>query len=90
MVVKCARLMPTLEFGEYMLIMHERPSMEYNVLKGPEIIGRIHVNMDIVNANTGTEILNIVYGVKVTILDGPEDMPIELFERVIMATIIMS
>lgn len=86
-MVKTTKLVPTLEFGDYKLLMHNRPSDVYDVMKGYVIIGRIRVVFQYVKANTGTEISYIPYEININIIKSTEKLPIQLFEKIIMATI---
>lgn len=87
-MVKTPMLVPTLKAEGYELLMHNRPSNDYDVMKGSEIIGRIRVHLKCVEANTGTEISYIPYDLD--IVDGSADMPIDLFKKMIMATVTIS
>ena len=89
-MVKTPKLAPTLKAGGYELLMHNRPSEEYDVMKGFKIIGRIRVHFQCVEANTGTEISYVPYGIDVEIIQSSEDLPIELFEKMIMVTTTIS
>ena len=89
-MVKNPHLVPTLEAEGYQLLMHNRPSQDYDVMQGSNKIGRIRTHLKCVQANTGTEISFIPYDMDITILDGPPDMPVSLFKKIIMVTITMS
>lgn len=88
--VKTPKLVPSLEAGGYELLMHNRPSEEYDIMKGYKIIGRIRVHLQCVVANTGTEMYYVPYGIDVEIIQSSEDLPIELFEKMIMVTTTIS
>ncbi len=89
-MVKTPKLIPTLKSGGYELLMHNRPSDDYDVMKGYKIIGRIRVHLQLVKANTGTEISYVPYDVDIDIIDGSDDMPLDLFKKMIMATVTIS
>lgn len=89
-MVKTPMLVPTLEAEDYCLIMHNRPSDDYDVIKGNETIGRIRVRLKCVKANTGTEISYVPYDIDINVVDGSTDMPIDLFKKLIMATVTVS
>ncbi len=89
-MVKTPKLVPTLKAEGYELLMHNRPSDDYNVMKGYKIIGRIRVHLKCVEANTGTEISYIPYDLDIDVVDGSADMPIDLFKKMIMATVTVS
>ena len=89
-MVKSPKLVPTLKAQGYELLMRDRPSEEYDVMKGFSIIGRIKVNLQCVEANTGTVISYVPYGIKIYVINCEEDLPIDLFEKIIWATITIS
>ena len=90
-MVKTPTLVPTLKAEGYeLLIMHNRPSDDYDVMKGNKIIGRIRVHLKCVKAYTGTGISHIPYDLDIDIVDGSADMPIDLFKKMIMATVTVS
>ena len=89
-MVKTPTLFPTLKAEDYQLLMHVRPSNDYDVMKGSNIIGRIRVHLKCVEANTGTEISYVPYDLDIDVVDGPADMPIDLFKKMIMATVTVS
>lgn len=89
-MVKTPKLVPTLEAEGYQLLMHNRPSEDYDIMKGSKIIGRIRVCFQYVKANTGTEISYIPYGIDINVIKSSEDLPIELFKKMIMVTTTIS
>ena len=89
-MVKLPKLGPTLKAEGYELLMHNRPSQEYDVMKGFDIIGRIRVYLQCVEANTGTVISHIPYGIRIDVINSKEELPIDLFEKIILATITIS
>ena len=89
-MVKTPKLVPTLKAEGYKLLMHNRPSDDYDVMKGNKIIGRIRVHLKCVEVNTGTGISCIPYDLDIDVVDGSADMPIDLFKKMIMATVTVS
>lgn len=89
-MVKVAKLVPTLKAEGYELLMRSRPSDCYDVRKGSDIVGGIRVHLKCVEANTGTEISYVPYDLDIDVLDGFADMPIDLFKKMIMATVTIS
>lgn len=87
---KTPTLVPTLKAEGYELLMHNRPSDDYDVMKGNEIIGRIRISLKCVKAYTGTEISYIPYDLDLDVIDSSADMPIDLFKKMIMATVTIS
>ena len=89
-MVKLPKLVPTLKAEGYELLMNNRPSQEYDVLKGFNVIGRIQVSLQCVEANTGTVIYYVPYGIRIDVIECDEDLPFNLFEKIILATITIS
>ena len=89
-MVKIPKLVPTLKAEGYELLMRDRPSEEYDVMKGFSIIGRIRVNLQCVEANTGTVISYVPYGIMIDVIESEEDLPINLFKKIILATVTIS
>lgn len=89
-MVKTPTLVPTLKAEGYELLMHNRPSDDYDVMKGNKIIGRIRVHLKCVETNIGTGISYIPYDLDIDFVDGSADMPIDLFKKMIMATVTVS
>lgn len=83
-------LSPTLEFDDYKLLMHDRPSDIYNVMKDGALVGQIAVDLQCVKSNNGTHISLIPYDLRIRIIHDTEDLPIELFRKVILATVTLS
>lgn len=89
-MVKTPTLVPTLKAEGYELLMYNRPSDDYDVRKDNKIIGRIRVELKCVKVNTGTEISYVPYELDIDVVDGSTDMPIDLFKKMIMATVTVS
>ena len=89
-MVKRPTLVPTLKAEGYELLMHNRPSIDYDVMKGNKIIGRIRVHLKCVEANTGTGISYVPYDLDIDVIDDSADMPIDLFKKLFMATVTVS
>lgn len=89
-MVKAPELVPTLKAEGYELLMRNRPSDDYDVMRNSEIIGRIRVHLKCVKANTGTEISYVPYDLDIDVLDGTADMPLDLFKKMIMVTTTIS
>ena len=79
-------LFPTLQVDGYTLTMIDRPSDNYKVLKKGEDIGTITFTLECVKAYNGTETFWIPYDVRIDVVRDTEDLPIQLFKKVILAT----
>lgn len=89
-MVKMPKLVPTLIAEGYQLLMHNRPSNVYNVMQNNRIISKVEVHLQCVQSNTGTEISYVPYDLDIDVVDGSADMPIDLFKKMIMATVTVS
>ena len=85
-MAKFPTLFPTLQVDGYTLTMIDRPSDNYKVLKKGEDIGTITFTLECVKAYKGTETLWIPYDVRIDVVRDTEDLPIQLFKKVILAT----
>lgn len=83
-------LCPTLKAEGYQLTMVSRPSDEYDVTEGNKLIAMIHVELKCVYANTGTQVSYVPYDAEIKVVEGKQDLPLELFKKIILATVQMS
>ena len=91
-VESCTCLLCKINFKNLvnLMLMHNRPSQEYDVMKGFNVIGRIRVYLQCVEANTGTVISHVPYGIRIDVINSKEELPIDPFEKIILATITIS
>lgn len=83
-------LCPTLKAEGYELLMRSRPSHNYDVMEGSKLISQIHVDLKLVEANTGTQISYVPYDADIRVVEGRQDLPLEIFKKIILATVSMS
>lgn len=89
-MIKTPKLIPTLKAEGYELLMRNRPSNDYDVMKDNKIIGVIRVHLKYVEAYTGTEILYVPYDFDIEVVVCCAEMPIDLFKKMIEATVTVS
>lgn len=87
------KLQPTLRADGYELTMIDRPSYDYKVWKGNDLIGRISVKPEtskFVEVFNGITKSKVLYDIDIDTVDNTEDLPIDFLKRIIVATATIS
>lgn len=89
-MVRWAKFMPTLRVNGYELTTRNQQDGEYNVFKDRKRVGWIKARQVIVQALDGVYMNWIPYDIEIEVQESTEELPIELFRKIILATMTMT
>ena len=82
--------MPTLRVGDFELTTRDQQEGEYNVFKNKKRVGWIKARQLFVQALDGVHVNWVPYDIEVEVKEFTEKLPVELFRKIILATMTMT
>lgn len=84
-----ATFMPTLRVNGYELTTRNQQEGEYNIFKDGKRVGWIKATQETVVALDGVYVNWIPYDIEIEVKEFTEELPVELFRKIILATMKM-